>query len=177
MQRNFFAFSTDLLPVLEQVERKHRITYVSAGLFTSSSSARVELGAALLTALDRDTEVRYLVTPATVEVQVRPVPQLSGGILYAVDELANPSSITLRLGGMAGTSVLLPGVVSTVAEEGEPVVLHRAFVSAIGKYFKRVQSYWVGPAALNMLAQGVRLTHSAKAPREYDLVLAEGRGV
>ncbi len=176
MQRNFFASGTDLLPVLEQVERKHRITYVAAGLFTSSSSARIELGAAL-TAFDRDTDVGYLVTPATVEVQVRPVPQRSGGILYAVDELANPLSITLRLGGMVDTSVLLPGVVGTGSKEGQSVVLHRAFVSAIGKYFKRVQSYWVGPTALTLLAQGVRLTHSAKAPREYDLALAEGRGV
>ncbi len=173
MQRNFFASGTDLLPVLEQVELRNRITYVAAGLFTSPESARVELGA-MLTSVDSGNEIGYLVTPATVEVQVRPVPQRKGGTLYAVDELANPSSITLRLGGLAGTSILLPGVVGTVSKDGPAAMLHRAFASAIGKYFKRVQSYWVGPAALALLAEGVRLAPSAKAPREYDLVLTEG---
>jgi hypothetical protein len=176
MQCNFFASGADLLPVLEQVERKHRVIYVAAGLFTSSALAPVELGA-VLKAIDRSSDAAYLVTPATVKVQIRPVPQRSGEILYAVDQSTNPLSITLRPGGMAGTNVLLPGVVGTVSKKAESVELHRAFASAIGKCFKRVQSYWVGPAALTLLAQGVRLTHSAKAPRQYDLVLAEGCGV
>jgi hypothetical protein len=176
MQCNFFAFGTDLLPVLEQVDRKHRFTYVASGLFTSPVSERVELGARL-TCSSEGYNAGYLVTPDTTEILVRPVPQRKGGFLYAVDELANPSSITLHLGGMVCANVLLPGSVGTVSTHGSSVVLHRAFVCAIGKCFKRVKSYRVGPAALSLLAQGVRLTSSAKAPREYDLVLPEVRGV
>ncbi len=176
MQRHFFASDADLLPVIEQVERRHPIRYVVAGLFASSTPERVELGA-VLTEGKYHNEVGYLVTPAPFEVQVRPVPQCRGGVLYAIDELDNPSCITLRPGGMAGATVLLPGVVGTVSKGGPVVSLHRAFVSAIGKHFKRVQSYWVGPAASKLLGQGVRLTISATAPREYDLAIAAGRDV
>lgn len=176
MQCNFFASDVDLLPVLEKVERKHSIKYFAAGLFASSTPAQVELGA-VLTAGAHHKDVGYLVTPATFEVQARSVPQRKGGTLYAIDAVENPSSITLRPGGMVGKTVLLPGVVCTVSQEEVSVVLYRAFVSAIGKHFQRVQSYWVGPAALKLLGQGVRLTVSAKAPREYDLALVAERNV
>jgi hypothetical protein len=173
MQRNFFATGSDFLPVLEQVERKHPVTYLAAGLFASAELARVELGV-LLTGINGGSDVGYLVTPEMVEVHVRPVPQCKGGILYAVDAVANPASITLRPGCMVGANVLLAGTVGTDSTNGQSAALHRAFVGAIGKHFKRVQSYWVGPAALALLSQGARLTPSVKAPREYDLRLEAG---
>jgi hypothetical protein len=170
MQRNFFALDVDLLSILEQVERKHSIKYCAAGLFASATPMQVELGAAL-SAGEHCNGAGYLVTPAAFEVRVRPVPQREGGTLYAIDELENPSGITLRPGGFVGKNVLLPGVVGTSSNDGPAVVLHRAFVSAIGKHFKRVQSYWVGPGAFELLGHGARLTVSVKAPREYDLAL------
>lgn len=176
MQCNFFASNADLIPVLEQVERKHSIKYFAAGLFASSTPAQIDLGA-VLTASEHCKDDGYLVTLAAFEVKPRSAPQRKGGTLYAIDGLKNPSSITLRPGGMVGKTVLLPGVVGTVSQDEVAVVLHRAFASAIGKHFKRVQSYWVGPAAFKLLSQGVRLTTSAKAPREYDLVLVVERHV
>ena len=171
MQRNFFAAGNDLLPILEHVALKHPVAFASAGLFASSVVVRVQR-AAVLAANGTGEENTFLVTPASVEVMVRAIPQRAGGTKYAVDELANPSSISLRVGCMAGPNVLIPGMVGTVATDGPASVLHRAFVSAIGKHFKRVQSYWVGPAAFALLAQGVRLTISAGTPPEYDLQLS-----
>jgi hypothetical protein len=176
MQCNFFASNADLIPVLEQVERKHSIKYFAAGLFASSTPAKIDLGA-VLTAGEHCKDDGYLVTPANFEVEARSVPQRKGGTLYAIDALKNPSSITLRPGGMVSKTVLLPGVVGTASMDEVAVMLHGAFASAIGKHFKRVQSYWVGPAAFKLLGQGVRLTISAKAPREYDLALVVERHV
>lgn len=176
MQCNFFASNVDLIPVLEQVERKHAIKYFAAGLFASSTPVQIDLGA-VLTASKHCKDDGYLVTPANLEVEARSVPQRKGGTLYAIDALKNPSSITLRPGGMVSNTVLLPGVVGTASQDEVAVVLHRTFAYAIGKHFKRVQSFWVGPSAFRLLGQDVRLTISAKAPREYDLALVVERHV
>lgn len=168
MQRNFFAAADDLLAVFEIVERKHRVTYVAAGMFTSSALTQFESGANLPVPQSR-ADSAFLVTPSELAVKVRSVPQRSGGTLFAVDELANPASATLRLGSACGRDVLLPGVIGTTASAGPAADIHRAFALAIGKRFKRVQSYWVGPAAHALLEQGVRLTIGENAAPGYDL--------
>jgi hypothetical protein len=174
MQRNFFAAADDLLAVFEIVEQKHHVAYVATGMFSSPGLTQFESGASL-PAPESGGESAFLVTPSELAVTVRSVPQRSGGTLYAVDELANPTSATLRLGRACGRDVLLPGVIGTTATAGPAVVIHRAFASAIGKSFKRVQSYWVGPAAHALLEQGVRLTISENAAPEYDLAYGSSR--
>ena len=102
-------------------------------------------------------------------MKVRPVPQTVGGIRYAVDQLVNPYSITFNHGGFFSPTILLYGRVDTVSDEETAIRLYRAFANAIGKSFKRVRAFWVGPDAYEHFRHGCRLTIGANSPTEYDL--------
>jgi hypothetical protein len=111
----------------------------------------------------------YLVTPADVPVQVREVPQISGGTRYAVDQLINPDSIALSHGGLFSAEILLCGRVGTVSDSPIAKALLRACLNAIAKEFVCVKAFWVGPQAVELLHHGCRLTIGADSPKEFDL--------
>ncbi len=113
----------------------------------------------------------YLVTLEGTKVQIREVPQQSGGIRYAVDQLINPDSITFSHGGFFSPEILLYGRVATVSDSAVAKKLFRAFSSAIAKEFIRIKGYWVGPQANGLLRKGCRLTMGAHSPKEYDLAV------
>jgi hypothetical protein len=173
-QRNFFATPDDLAAVFAHVERKWSLSFVLAGLFEKSQTPSYSSGTVLPTlgtpaAKSAIECATYLVTRAGTRVNVRSVPQETGGIFYAVDQLANPDSVTLTHGGLHSPGVLIAGRVATVSSTPLAKQLQAAFSTAIGKSFTRVNAYYVGPSALELLRQGCRLTHSATSPREYDL--------
>jgi|SRR5882672_6636406 len=176
-QRHFFATADDLLPVFEIVESTSRLCYTATGLFETPRQESFVFGSTLPTLRQPAAEqsascATYLVTPAEVAVNVRPVQQRAGGTLFAVDQLTNPDSVTFTHGGLFTSEILISGRIATVSSTVKAKVIQSVFSKAIGKLFSRVQSFYVGPAALELLLKGHRLTHSANSPREYDLVRA-----
>jgi hypothetical protein len=175
MQRHFYATGDDLRPVLESVERKHSVAYTLTGLLKSGELTTVSSVAAIATlgspAPDPNAcgGYAYLVTPADVQVVIREVPQQAGGIRYAVDQLANPISITLIHGGFYAPDILLHGRVASCSDHAAATKLYRAFAVAIAKNFTRVRGFYVGPKAVELFHLGCRLTIGANSPREYDL--------
>ncbi len=111
----------------------------------------------------------YLVTPATATVQVREVPQRSGGTRYAVDQLINPDSITLSHGGFFASGVLLSGCAGTASDTAFAKQVYRVFAAAVAKQFTRTRFYYIGAEAKTLFEQGCRLTACADSPPEYDL--------
>ena len=174
--RYFFATADDLLPVFSRVEAKRDLVYTLMGLFESRPAEAFTRGEELptlrLPPQGRSTVAcsAYLVTPAGVTVNVREVPQRAGGIRYAVDQLFNPDSIEVNHGGRPEPGVLLAGRVATCTGTEASAALCRAYANAMARTFTRVQSFWVGPEARELLAAGCRLTQSADSPPEYDLV-------
>lgn len=175
MQRLFFATANDLVPVLERVEAKHRIGYTLCGLFPSAELRSVLSGASIPTLREpapRPDAIacpQYLITAHDRQVAIREVPQNKGGLLYAVDQLANPESVVFQPGGIYGSDVLLHGRVGSASTSPFSVQLHRAFASAIGKLFEHVKAFYVGPEAHQLWQRGYRLTAAVQSPREYDL--------
>jgi len=175
MQRHFYATRDDLLPVLETVERKHSVAYTLTGLRESRELTTVYSGAAIATLGSPAPNPNacggyaYLVTPADVQVIIREVPQRAGGTRYAVDQLANPISITFGHGGFYAPDVLLYGRVATCSDHPAAAKLYRAFASAVGKHFCRIRAFYVGPTAVDLFHHGCRLTIGANSPRDYDL--------
>src|SRR5262245_63908651 len=118
MSRHFFATADDLLPVFDRVDRKRSLAYTLSGLFESRNRSAVAKGAEIPTLREMIKSPSaingpsYLVTPADVPVQVREVPQIGGGMRYAVDQLMNPDSIALSHGGFFSPTILLCGRVS-----------------------------------------------------------------
>jgi hypothetical protein len=177
MRRLFYATPEDLLLVLEQFESKFSVAYRPTGLFDSASIAVVARGVELPTLHSQAptesaaTGHSYLVTFSDVTPQMRAVPQRNGGILYALDQLANPNSIIFQHGGFWNAGVLLYGSVSTVSDSPSSVKLQRTLSSAIAKHFTRIKSFYVGPNAKSAMSSGCRLTIGASSPKEYDLAL------
>jgi hypothetical protein len=177
MTRHFFATADDLLPVFDLVDRKHRLAYTLTGLHESPELCTVTNGTdipSLRDVMGAPNAIAcpsYLVTLEGATVQVREVPQQSGGIRYAVDQLINPDSITFSHGGFFSPEILLYGRVGTISDSEISKKLFRAFSSAIAKEFDRVKAFWVGPEANELLRQGCRLTMGAHSPKECDLAV------
>jgi hypothetical protein len=177
MTRHFFATADDLLPVFDLVERKYRLAYTLTGLHVSPELCAVTKGADIPTLRDVMEAPNaiacpsYLVTIEGAAVQVREVPQQSGGIRYGVDQLINPDSITFSHGGFFSPDILLYGRAGTASDSAVAKKLFRVFSSAIAKEFERVKAYWVGPRANELLRKGCRLTIGANSPKEYDLAV------
>jgi hypothetical protein len=172
--RDFFATADDLLAVFSRVEAKRKVVYTLMGLFESRPVEAFTRGEDLPT-LRRPPEDRssvgcpaYLVTPVGVAVRVREVPQRAGGIRYAVDQLINPESMTINHGGRPEPGILLAGRVATCTGTEASAALFRAYANAIARTFTRVNGFWLGPEARELLADGCRLTQSADSPPEYD---------
>jgi hypothetical protein len=177
MARHFYATADDLLPVFDLVDRKHRLAYTLMGLQESPKLCTVTKGTDIPTLRDvmaasnADACPAYLVTLEDAAVQVCEVPQRSGGMRYAVDQLINPDSITFSHGGFFSPEILLYGRVGTVSDSAVAKKLFRAFSSALAKMFVRIKAFWVGPQANQLLRKGCRLTIGANSPKEYDLAV------
>jgi hypothetical protein len=175
MQRHFYATSDDLLPVLEATERKHRVAYTLSGIFDSPMLTTIHAGSAIATLASQAPHPNanggysYLVTPSDIEVVVRKVPQRAGRVRYAIDQLANPVSITFDHGGFYAPDILLYGRVATCSDHPAAARLYRAFAASVAKSFKRIRAFYVGPKAEELLRRGCRLTIGANSPRDYDL--------
>lgn len=111
----------------------------------------------------------YLIAPISHPINVRPVPQLTGDIRYAVDQLDNPDSITLTHGGLFAPETLISGQIATASDTPMAKAIQSAFSNAISKLFTRVNAFYVGPIAAEMLARGCRLTFAVQSPPKYDL--------
>jgi hypothetical protein len=86
-----------------------------------------------------------------------------------VYQLENPDCTTLTHGGLYSPDVLISGRIATASNTHAAKKIQSAFSNAIAKLFTRVNAFYVGPAAFELLQQGCRLTVNAAAPREYDL--------
>jgi hypothetical protein len=176
MLRLFFATAEDLLAFFDRVEERRQLAYTLTGLFETPEFMTAPSGAAIPTLhslaphTGASSGFNYLVTAAGDPVVVREVPQRGGGLRYAIDQLANPWSITLMPGGLYPPDVLLCGRVGTASDAEFSVRLYRGFAAAIGKSFRRVGAYYVGRQAEGLWRGGQRLTMGADSPREYDLV-------
>lgn len=173
-QRHFFAFPDDLLLVFARVEQKHELAYTLTGMFESPTFRSYSTGASLpaLGAEAGPSSVNcatYLVSPAVIQVHVRAVPQRAGGTRYSIDQLANPDTITLTLGGLHSSGALISGRVATASRSDSAKLLLSAFSRAIAAQFTRVNAFYVGPDAMSLLRRGGRLTHSVASPPEYNL--------
>jgi len=177
MQRPFFATADDLIPVFERVEAKHRLIYTLCGLHPTREQSSVSSGVAIPTLRspapfpNAISCPAYLVTAAGHPITIRDIPQKSGGIRYAIDQLVNSESIIIQPGGIYPPGVLLHGRVGSASSSDFSKQIYRAFTSAISKYFQSVQAFYVGPQAYELWQSGYRLTPAVQSPREYDLAV------
>lgn len=167
-QVHFYCTKEDLIECFGSLPRVHSLTVVRAGLQASPEPVVPE---SPFDSQDRWTT--YLMIPSTDGAHVREVPQRSGGVMYAIDLLANPSAITFRPGLQVDATCLLEGDFSTLSETLASIKLFDSFRRAIKSHATRVGYCYVGRCAMDMLSRGARLAQDIKAPRESDLRVEE----
>jgi hypothetical protein len=121
---------------------------------------------------DAARSVTYLAMSAGDNVHVEVVPQRKGGVRYSLTQLGNPTSIAIKPGGIFENGSLVAGSVGTVSEHAESIALYNDFKRSVTRGFDKVRSYLVGPGALRLLRNGIRLvTMGVDESIEYDLKL------
>jgi hypothetical protein len=112
----------------------------------------------------------FLVMDQSVEPVVETVPQQDGAVLYFLNQRQNATSIAFWPGGLYEEKNLVCGHINTASVAEDSLDLFRDFSRTVTKDFKKIGSYFVGPNALKLMSQGVRMvTISTKSPPEYDL--------
>ena len=170
----FYATAADLVGLLTTLEKDRHLQYTHSDLFLDRHpqtyrfcSAIPDFGCAVHpTAIANPT---FLISTEGQKIHVREVPQKSGGIRFAIDQLINPDTISLSPGGRFGNDVILYGRIDTVSESPTSKDLFRFVGRALKKAFVRRQEYLVGPEALEAWKAGTRLTIGVASPREFDL--------
>ena len=175
MQRHFYALPEDLLAILGLVEARAPVRYTATNTI-ESSIADSYLAAATIPTLWQpapfDSGVAgysYLVTPRDSEVRGRRIVLANGGIRYAFDQLMNPDTVELLTGGRHASGAILYGRIATCTDSPASKKLFELLKNTIGKRFRRINAFWVGPNAEDAWRQGARLTQSISSPHEFDL--------
>jgi len=187
-QEHIFATRTDLEPGLRLVESQYRLKYTARFSYTLGANGRMiivphkspefETYDSLLKAErlglnftgEHHTGDDYLILEGASEVRIRSAIQRKGGIHYFVDQEFNPKSICFSPGGIYEEHYLVCGHIGTASEHPESITLYKAFTKAVTKGFKKIGNYKVGPEALRLMYQGIRMiTISVRSPLEYDL--------
>lgn len=193
---HFFATGADLRPALEAVERAERLRYLPTGLFETPPQPRDSLldlpGLGIATTGEWNSEPSYLVTRRDNQVSARRIPQRRGGVLWALDQLVNPTSVRLLPGGVMEREALLEeearlvkrgiavasavergliiaGKVDTASGDPGSLALFRLFLKEFTKRFRRIQAVWLGPEAEARFDNGARLTCGVGWSIECDL--------
>lgn len=169
----FYALRDDILSVLNFVEEKTTIKYVTAGISNTRKLEAYDHGVDI-PSLGHATSERgvsstsFLVTKANVPVEFR---EVSGtGVTYLfVDQLINPDTVVLTPSGLWGEDTILSGRVATASNTSIARGLMKHFSSGFKKHFFRVKAFLVGRQAMEFLNTGKRLTIALQSPREFDL--------
>jgi hypothetical protein len=170
----FFATTADIASVLSALEVAEPLQYTRAGLFDTNRPQSC-LSYVDIPQFGRTTHPNavgnpmYLLSSPDIPIKVRNVPQNSGGILFAIDQLENPDSIVFRPGGWYGNDVILYGMVGTVSQSAESKRLYILAAKIVRKCFTKQQEFFVGPEARVAWNAGARLTIGASSPLEFDL--------
>lgn len=169
-----FATASDLLPVLEAVESRHRIKYVRRGPTSGPHADEFTSGSTLphLGVANHPAAIGvpgYLVADEDTIVQPQRIVSRDGTVWFTVDQMLNPDTIEFSPGGMWQDVALLSGRIETISDTAPAQRLLRAYRAAVRKRFGRIRAYWVGPEAEALLDAGVRLTAAVASPTLYDL--------
>jgi len=168
----FFATADDLRVLFQDVEATQQLTYTRTGHLRGATAESYQNGGGLPNlgrassdqAISCDT---YLVTPRAATVVVRQIDATTGRVL-TVDQLVNPDSVTISVGGLFSPTVLIAGSVGTAHDTAISRALFASWRRPIRRLWTKRNAY-VGPEALGILQAGGRLTWSIAAPHEFDL--------
>jgi hypothetical protein len=175
MHRYFYALPEDLLAVLSLVEARQQLRYTASNTIEASISDSYLTCSSIPTlwtptSFDcTNVDHRYLVTLRDTEVAGRRIVLTSWGTRYAFDHLVNPDTVELQTSAVHSSGALLDGRIAMCSDSPASKRLFGQLKRAIGKHFKRINAFWVGPNAEAEWRKGARLMQNVTSPRVYNL--------
>jgi hypothetical protein len=177
----FFATASDMEPALREIERAIPVAYVQAGVFLDKNVLRYPSVASIphfgisLKGRIAGADDDYLIVPQGAQIFVEERSQRRGGVKYFIDSRRN-QGVTFRPGGMFKNECLISGEAGTPHTDDISLRIWKVFADIFFKDFVKIGLVRVGPEALRLLHQGVRLAQDLKFSRAADLVATNGNG-
>jgi hypothetical protein len=149
-----------------QFEHPNPPIYLNAGYIPNLGIASVSTGS---------QSTSYLISLQNTKSNIERFIDSTGKTRWMVYNGNNEESVIITVAGLWNSSMLLSGNMSTLHDTNEAQQLMRRFQSVVKKSnFVKVDMWWVGPEAFEMLRSGSRLaTAAAESPPEYNLPLPE----
>lgn len=171
-QIRFFATRSDLVPVLQAIEKDRDLKYAQFGWSDIQAAASFPTVTAIpnLGTASHESATNcgsFLICRKKDAIHPRAVPGR-----YVFDQLLNPESVTFTPGGLWDDRILLHGRFATASTAGFSLELMKLCGAAVRKRFKKVKAFYVGEEAEGLLDSGMRLTIAAQSPRTFDLTRA-----
>lgn len=175
----FFATPADIVPVLSRFEANAPLKFVEMGNLTTPNRA-IYLESSqipdpgIATHETGGQSKAYLVSHRDTKNNMHSFVGRQGERRWTVENGDNEESAILTMAGLWKTGTLLPGSMATLHEKPVAQQLMKWFQSALkAESFTKVDVWWLGPEALDMLKAGKRLTTTAEqSPPAYDLKLS-----
>ncbi|CAG9203107.1 hypothetical protein BVI2075_320192 [Burkholderia vietnamiensis] len=94
-----------------------------------------------------------------------------GGRWYAAYESGNCNEgVAFNAGGFWSDGTLINGLIQTWSDDSAAQKIMRQAASAFKKYYPaKINVFWIGPEAYELLKSGRRLTQNVAASPEFDL--------
>lgn len=159
----FFATVDEIIALSVRITSIKAYDFYEAGLFDT----RVNPKLAELTEMKGFKS--YLLVEAGCNITPREVSQRSGGVKYAFDQLLNPASAVIAIGGLYDENHLIASQIGSATEAPEGIALIKLFRKMLEGSTERIKSYYVSQQAAKMLDAGARLSAAPKGMLEYDL--------
>lgn len=163
----FYGTKNDLKLLLQAIESKLALKFITVGLFDSSHiKSKISLNSD--NSLGQES-LKYLIIDRELPFKIRKVPQKDGKMKYALDQLENPKTIVFQPSCEIGEKCLINGEIGTISSDPDSQRLFKLFSKEIRSQFIKIRAFYVGKEAIKLLDNGWRLTHSAETPAIYDL--------
>lgn len=177
-QTFFFATPGDIKPVISALEANREIGFVKIGPHDRpdpkiiSGSDIPQPG--ISTHETASGSISYLIVPLGTDLQATEYLDEETKLKqWNIYNGFNEDSVEFTPAGLWKDGTLLPGSIKTMHSTKFSQSIMREFQSILKKHqFQKVQSWWLGKEALEMLKSGKRLTVTAvQSPPEYDLTV------
>ena len=170
---NLFATGGDWHNLLASIEDKIEVFYVKSGIKNDTLSCKEShrgwegLGSSISGNLNNDSA--FLCVSKNASIKFRGVDQRDGGRIDFIDQMENPDTVSLKIGGQFGERILVAGQIGTISDSDWSLHAFSIFHREVKKQFVKIKSYFVGNEALELLRNGWRLTANVRSPKIYDL--------
>lgn len=176
----FFATPNDIASVLDRFEANAPLKYVVLGNLTTPNRT-IYLCASdipsrgIATHETGNASIAYMVSLRDTKNNMRKFVGRSGEQRWTLDNGDNEETTILTMAGLWEDGTLLPGSMDTLHQTPVAQQLMKWFLAALKKEgFIKIESWWVGREAMDMLRSGKRLTTTAvQSPPAFDLKLPD----